>query len=64
MKKPAQVLFEKDQFKSIGEVERRLAVITEMQRLLRQTKHLTSRAVPANSPAEGLHAPNRGLPRS
>ena len=36
MKKPSQVLFQKDQFNSIGEVERRLAVITEMQRLLQQ----------------------------
>lgn len=34
MKKPAQVLFQGGQLTSIGEVERRLAAIQEMQRLL------------------------------
>ena len=34
MKNPAQVLFHEQRLRSIGKVERRLAVIQEMQRLL------------------------------
>jgi hypothetical protein len=34
MKKPTQVLFRKCQLKSISEIERRLAMISEMQRSL------------------------------
>ena len=33
-KKPTQVMFHRDQLRLIGDVERRLAVIQQMQRLL------------------------------
>lgn len=38
MKKPTQVLFRRDQLKSIVEIERRLAAIEEMQRVLSNEK--------------------------